>query len=121
MNDIARELVHLAWLQAWQVTATALAVAETVLASATVALSVPVATPLVFVVPTGWVIVFPVPVAASTTVAPLATVGVANTGDAINQAQVRTNTLAQARYRNLANVVTQAATLGWIDHRGRHN
>ena len=53
------------------VTATALIVAETVFDSATVALSVPVATPLAFVGPTGCVSVFPVPVAASTTVAPL--------------------------------------------------
>jgi hypothetical protein len=53
------------------VMATALIVADTVFDAATVALSVPVATPLAFVVPTGWVSVFPVPVAASTTVAPL--------------------------------------------------
>jgi len=52
------------------VIATALIVADTVFDSATVALSVPVATPLAFVVPTGWVSVFPVPVAANTTVAP---------------------------------------------------
>src|SRR5260370_22003866 len=52
------------------VTATALIVADTVLLSATVELKVPVATPLAFVVPTGWVSVLPVPVAASTTVAP---------------------------------------------------
>src|SRR6266446_643887 len=50
--------------------ATALIVAETVLVAATVELNVPVATPLAFVVPTGCVSVFPVPVAASTTVAP---------------------------------------------------
>ena len=53
------------------VTPTALIVAETVFPSATVELNVPVATPLPFVVPTGCVRVFPVPVAASTTVAPL--------------------------------------------------
>src|SRR5260370_14770518 len=53
------------------VTATVLMVAETVLESATVELSVPVATPLALVVPVGWVRVFPVPVAAKTTVAPL--------------------------------------------------
>src|ERR1700688_3180395 len=53
------------------VTATALIVADTVFASATVALSVPVATPLAFVGPSGWVSVLPVPVAVSTTVAPL--------------------------------------------------
>src|SRR6202166_2164710 len=53
------------------VTATALIVADTVFDSATVALSVPVATPLAFVGPTGCVSVLPVPVAASTTVAPL--------------------------------------------------
>jgi len=52
------------------VTATALIVAETVFDSATVALNVPVATPLAFVAAVGWVSVFPVPVAASTTVAP---------------------------------------------------
>src|SRR5881628_1305656 len=52
------------------VTATALIVAETVFDSATVELKLPVATPLALVVPTGWVSVFPVPVAASTTVAP---------------------------------------------------
>src|SRR6266852_4568472 len=52
------------------VTATALIVAETVLDSAAVDARVPVATPLALVVPTGWVSVLPVPVAASTTVAP---------------------------------------------------
>src|SRR5712692_1938129 len=52
------------------VIATALIVAETVFDSAAVEVSVPVATPLALVVPTGWVRVFPVPVAASTTVAP---------------------------------------------------
>src|ERR1043166_39914 len=51
--------------------ATVLIVADTVFAAATVELSVPVATPLAFVVPTGCVRVLPVPVAASTTVAPL--------------------------------------------------
>src|SRR5712692_7025787 len=56
-------------LAVW-VMATALIVADTVLVSATVELSVPVATPLAFVVPTGWVSVLPVPVAARTTVAP---------------------------------------------------
>ena len=53
------------------VIATALIVADTVLASATVEPRVPVATPLAFVVPTGCVSALPVPVAASTTVAPL--------------------------------------------------
>src|SRR6266851_5009532 len=52
------------------VIATVLIVAETVFDSATVELRLPVATPLALVVPTGWVRVFPVPVAASTTVAP---------------------------------------------------
>src|SRR5216684_3653107 len=52
------------------VIATVLIVADTVFDSATVELSVPVATPLALVVPTGWVRVFPVPVAASTTAAP---------------------------------------------------
>src|SRR5260370_38493868 len=52
------------------VMATALIVADTVLVSATVELRVPVATPLAFVVPTGCVSVLPVPLAASTTVAP---------------------------------------------------
>jgi hypothetical protein len=52
------------------VMATALIVADTVLDAATVELKVPVATPLAFVTPTGCVSVFPVPVAASTTVAP---------------------------------------------------
>src|SRR5438093_753603 len=47
------------------------AVAETVFAPATVELNVPVATPLASVVPLGCVRVFPLPVAASTTVAPL--------------------------------------------------
>ncbi len=50
--------------------AIALIVAETVLDSATVELNVPVATPLAFVAAVGWVSAFPVPVAASTTVAP---------------------------------------------------
>lgn len=45
------------------------AVAETIFVSATVELMVPVATPLAFVEP-GWVSVFPLPVAASTTAAP---------------------------------------------------
>src|SRR5206468_3696380 len=45
-------------------------VAETVLVSATVELRVPVATPLALVDPLGWVRVLPLPVAASTTVAP---------------------------------------------------
>src|SRR2546428_13474519 len=52
------------------VTATALIVAETVFDSVAVDERVPVATPLALVVPTGWVRVFPVPVAARTTVAP---------------------------------------------------
>src|SRR5881409_3707514 len=52
------------------VIATALIVAETVFDSAAVDERVPVTTPLALVVPTGWVSVFPVPVAASTTVAP---------------------------------------------------
>src|SRR6266851_5452433 len=56
-------------LAVWVITIV-LIVAETVFDSATVELSVPVATPLALVVPTGWVRVFPVPVAASTTVAP---------------------------------------------------
>jgi hypothetical protein len=47
------------------------AVADTVFVPATVELSVPVATPLAFVGPEGCVKVFPLPVAASTTVAPL--------------------------------------------------
>jgi hypothetical protein len=53
------------------VIATELIMADTVFAPAPVELKVPVATPLVFVVPTGCVSVFPVPVAARTTVAPL--------------------------------------------------
>ena len=53
------------------VIATASIVAETVFDPAAVEESVPVATPLAFVVPTGWVNVFPaVGVAASVTVAP---------------------------------------------------
>src|SRR5206468_5009233 len=52
------------------VIAVPLAVAETVFASATVALSVPVATPLALV-GLGWVRVLPVPLAERTTVAPL--------------------------------------------------
>jgi len=53
------------------VIATALIVAETVFEPAAVEVKVPVATPLAFVVPTGWVSVFPaVGVAASATVAP---------------------------------------------------
>src|SRR2546430_14346903 len=51
--------------------ATALMVAEMVFEPAAVELRVPVAIPLAFVVPTGWVSVFPVVgVAARTTVAP---------------------------------------------------
>src|SRR5437763_17095081 len=45
-------------------------VADTVLVPGTIELNVPVATPLAFVVPAGWVSVFPAPVAARTTVAP---------------------------------------------------
>src|SRR5947199_4337881 len=52
------------------VTATPSTVADTVFDSATVELSVPVATPLAFVVALGCVSVLPVPVAAMTTVAP---------------------------------------------------
>ncbi len=52
------------------VTTTPLMVADRIFAPAAVELSVPVATPAPLVVPTGWVRVFPVPVAASTTVAP---------------------------------------------------
>src|SRR5438552_5274904 len=52
------------------VTATPSIVADTVLDSATVELSVPVSTPLAFVVALGCVRVLPVPVAARTTVAP---------------------------------------------------
>src|SRR6266542_2419663 len=48
-----------------------LIVAETVLVSITVDLRVPVATPLALVGPLGWVSVLPLPVAESTTVAPL--------------------------------------------------
>src|SRR5574342_1175877 len=47
------------------------AVAETVRVPVVVALSVPVATPLASVRLDGWVIVFPLPLAASTTAAPL--------------------------------------------------
>jgi hypothetical protein len=53
------------------VIAVPLAVAETVLVSATVELSVPVATPAASVGPAGCVTVFPDPVTESTTVAPL--------------------------------------------------
>src|SRR5437867_1708254 len=53
------------------VMAVPLALAETVFAPATVELSVPVATPLASVGPLGWMSVLPLPVAASTTVAPL--------------------------------------------------
>src|SRR6266540_2712772 len=53
------------------VIAVPLAVADTVFTSATVELSVPVATPLALVVPLGWVRVLPLPVAERTTVAPL--------------------------------------------------
>src|SRR5207245_2342005 len=52
------------------VIATALIVADTVFDSVAVDVRVPVATPLALVVPTGCVGVFPVPDAASTTVAP---------------------------------------------------
>src|SRR5438309_1360980 len=52
------------------VRASPLIVAETVFDSATVELSIPVATPLALVGPAGCVRVLPVPVAASTTVAP---------------------------------------------------
>src|SRR5216683_1137734 len=52
------------------VIATALMVAETVFDPAAVELKLPVAIPLALVVPTGWINVFPVPVAAKTTVAP---------------------------------------------------
>jgi hypothetical protein len=52
------------------VIATELIVAETVFVSATVEASVPVATPLALVVPTGCVRVLLDPVAARTTVAP---------------------------------------------------
>src|ERR1051326_7395568 len=51
--------------------ATPLAVADTVLVSATVELSVPEATPIELVVPLGCVNVLPLPLALSTTVTPL--------------------------------------------------
>src|SRR5436305_7076094 len=61
----------LTWTVAVWDTATPLIVAETVFASATVELSVPVATPLAFVAALGCVSVFPVVgLAARTTVAP---------------------------------------------------
>src|SRR3989442_11201748 len=61
------------------VMATELMVADTVLVSAVVELSVPVATPLASVVPTGWVKVLPVVgLAARTTVAPRVGVPVAS-------------------------------------------
>lgn len=50
--------------------ATVLMIAETVFPSANVDVNVPIATPLAFVGPTGWVSVLPVPVAANDTVAP---------------------------------------------------
>src|SRR6266542_6356972 len=53
------------------VTAVPLIVADTVFDSATLELRVPVATPLASVGPLDWVSVLPLPVAASTTVAPL--------------------------------------------------
>jgi hypothetical protein len=53
------------------VSAVPFAVAETVFVPATVELNVPLATPFASVGPAGWVRVFPLPVAASTTVAPL--------------------------------------------------
>jgi hypothetical protein len=53
------------------VIATPLIVVDTVLLSGAVELRVPVATPLALVAPAGCVSVFPEPVAASTTVAPL--------------------------------------------------
>src|SRR3989442_1039876 len=72
-------VVSVSWVAAPAVTVTAgicvsavpLAVAEIVFPSAFVELKVPVATPLAFVGPVGWVRLLPVPVAASTTVAPL--------------------------------------------------
>ena len=53
------------------VSAVPFAVAETVFVPSTVELNVPVATPLASVGPAGWVRLLPLPVAASTTVAPL--------------------------------------------------
>src|SRR5260370_22603942 len=53
------------------VTPTPFTPADTVFVSATVEESAPVATPLAFVAAVGWASVFPLPVAASTTVAPL--------------------------------------------------
>src|SRR5207244_10354231 len=50
------------------VIATALIVADTVFEPAAVELKLPVATPLAFVVPTGWVSAFPVPVIGRATV-----------------------------------------------------
>ena len=57
-------------LTVW-VRAVPLAVAETVFVPVTVELRIPVATPPASVGPLGWVTVLPLPVAASTTVAPL--------------------------------------------------
>src|SRR5260370_40235877 len=52
------------------VSAVPFAVADTVFGSATLELSVPVATPLAVVAAAGWVSLLPLPVAASTTGAP---------------------------------------------------
>src|SRR6266705_1505245 len=60
------------------VTAVPLIVAETVFASVTLELRAPVATPVVLVIPLGWVSVLPLPVAARTTVAPLSGVPLAS-------------------------------------------
>jgi len=68
---IAAAVAGLTAIVAVWVMATPPIVAETVFPSATVALNVPVATPLAFVLPTGCVRVFPVPVAAKATIAPL--------------------------------------------------
>src|SRR3989442_1242630 len=77
MGDVATRLdcppetaLATTWTVAVWVIATALMVAETVLDSATTEVSVPVASPLAFVTLPGWVRVFPVPVAASTTIPP---------------------------------------------------
>jgi hypothetical protein len=77
LAEVSSVCVIAPWLGAATVTAavcaiaTPLAVAETVLVSATVELSVPDVTPLEFVGPAGCVNVLPLPVAARVTVAPL--------------------------------------------------
>jgi hypothetical protein len=59
--------------------------------------------------------------AASTTAAPLATIGIGGLSIGAGPILVRTNTSAQVRYRATNSTNVRIATLGWIHPRGRNS